>query len=73
MKAGEYWYDYHRDYISPVGEFESVSDTYNHFVYGGGIGLVLVQHLAIWLEYDELKIQNTDTSNALWLTAAFRF
>lgn len=73
VRAGEYWYNYHRDYITPVGEFESVSDTYNHFVYGGGIGLVFIQRLAVRLEYDELKIQNTSTSNALWLTGQFRF
>jgi hypothetical protein len=73
VKAGEYWYNYHRDFITPVGEYESISNTYNHFVYGGGVGLVVVQRLALRLEYDELKIQDTSTSNALWLTAQFRF
>ncbi|MGB6603166.1 MAG: outer membrane beta-barrel protein [Steroidobacteraceae bacterium] len=72
-KAGEYWYRYHRDYITPVGESESASDTFNHFVYGGGVGLVVLQRVGVRLEYDELKIQNTSTSNALWLTAEFRF
>lgn len=72
-RVGEYWYNYHNDLITPAGEYVSVSNTYNHLYYGGGIGLVLVQRLALRLEYDEFNIQNTSTSNALWLTAQFRF
>jgi len=72
-RVGEYWYNYHRDFITPLGEHVSVSDTYNHLIYGGGVGLVLLQRLAVRLEYDVLDIQNTSSSNALWLTAQFRF
>jgi len=73
IKAGEYWYTYRQAFISPFGVYTSNSKTYNHFVYGGGVGLVFVQRLDVRLEYDELKIQDTDRSNALWLTAAFNF
>ncbi|HEX4025673.1 MAG TPA: outer membrane beta-barrel protein [Steroidobacteraceae bacterium] len=73
LKAGEYWYTYRSAFISPLGVYTSNSKTYNHFVYGGGVGLVFVQRLDVRLEYDELKIQDTNTSNALWLTAAFNF
>ena len=73
VRAGEYYYRYHRDFITPTGEFDSVSDDFNHFVYGGGLGLVLLQRISVRLEYDELKIQHTSTSNALWLTGQFRF
>jgi hypothetical protein len=73
IKAGEYWYTYRRAFISPLGVYTSNSKTYNHFVYGGGVGLVLIQRVDVRLEYDELKIQDTNTSNALWLTAAFNF
>jgi hypothetical protein len=73
VKAGEFFYQYHDDLSTPAGDFFSSSKTYHHFVYGGGIGLVFVQRLDVRLEYDELKIQNTSTSNALWLTAAFNF
>jgi opacity protein-like surface antigen len=72
-KAGEYWYNYHTDIITPLGQYESTSNTYNHFVWGGGIGVVVAQRIPVRLEYDVLNIQNTNTSNALWLTAAFRF
>ncbi|MGH8206068.1 MAG: outer membrane beta-barrel protein [Steroidobacteraceae bacterium] len=73
LKAGEYWYTYRSAFISPVGVYTSNSRTYNHFVYGGGLGLVFIQRLDVRLEYDELKIQDTDRSNALWLTGAFNF
>ena len=72
-RVGEYWYNYHQDFITPAGEHESVSNTYNHLIYGGGIGLVVVQRVGVRLEYDVLDIQNTSSSNALWLTAQFRF
>jgi hypothetical protein len=72
-KAGEYWYNYHTDIITPLGQYESTSNTYNHFVWGGGIGVVVAQRIPVRLEYDVLNIQNTSTSNALWLTGAFRF
>lgn len=72
-RVGEYWYNYHNDYITPLGEHVTVSDTYNHLIYGGGIGLVVVQRVAVRLEYDFLNIQNGSNSNALWLTGQFRF
>ena len=73
IKGGEYFYQYHDDYITPVGVYRYYSNNYNHFVYGGGVGLVFIQRLDVRLEYDELHIQDTDRSNALWLTAAFNF
>jgi len=73
IKGGEYFYQFHDDYITPAGVYRYYSNNYNHFVYGGGVGLVFIQRLDVRLEYDELKIQDTNTSNALWLTAAFNF
>lgn len=72
-RVGEYWYKYHTDFITPLGEHETASNTYNHLIYGGGIGLVVVQRVAVRLEYDVMNIQNTSSSNALWLTGQFRF
>lgn len=73
IKGGEYFYDFHDTYLTPAGLYDYYSHNENHFVYGGGIGLVFVQRLDVRLEYDELHIQDTDRSNALWLTAAFNF
>lgn len=72
-RVGEYWYNYHNDFITPIGEHVTVSNTYNHLIYGGGVGLVVVQRVAVRLEYDVMNIENTSTSNALWLTGQFRF
>jgi Outer membrane protein beta-barrel domain len=72
-RVGGYWYNYHTDFITPLGEHESTSNTYSHLIYGGGLGLVVVQRVAVRLEYDVMNIQNTSSSNALWLTAQFRF
>jgi len=72
-RGGEYWYRYHRDFITPGAEFVSASNAYRHFVWGVGVGGVVAKVLALRLEYDILNIQNTNNSNALWLTAAFRF
>ena len=73
IKGGEYFYQFHHDYITPGGVTRYISNNYNQFVYGGGVGLVFIQRLDVRLEYDELKVQDTDRSNALWLTAAFNF
>lgn len=73
IKGGEYFYDFHDNYYTPGGVVHVVSNSHNQFVYGGGIGLVFIQRLDVRLEYDELHIQRTNTSNALWLTAAFNF
>jgi len=71
--VGEYWYRYHRSYDTPLGSFASASDDFHHVIYGGGVGLVIAQRIPVRLEYQEYNIQNTNTSNALWLTGAFRF
>lgn len=73
IKGGEFFYDYHDDYVTPAGVYRYYSHNENRFVYGGGVGLVFIQRLDVRLEYDELHIQDTDRSNALWLTAAFNF
>lgn len=42
-------------------------------VYGVGVGLTLFDHLATKLEYERIDISKLDKSDALWLTAAWRF
>jgi hypothetical protein len=71
--VGEYWYRYHRTLDTPGGSFASSSDDFNHVIYGGGVGLVIAQRIPVRLEYQEFNIQDANTSNALWLTGAFRF
>lgn len=49
-RVGEYWYNYHNAFITPIGEHVSVSNSYHHLIYGGGIGLVVVQRVAVRLD-----------------------
>ncbi len=45
----------------------------SNFIYGGGLGVTLVGHLNLNLEYDQIRITNAHNSNALWVGAAWRF
>lgn len=67
-KAGYLFYDVDVDI-----DDAQVSDSGEDFVYGAGVGVVLFEHLNLRLEYEEIDIENTDDSNALWLTAGWRF
>lgn len=49
------------------------SHTRSDIAYGGGIGTTLFQHLNIKAEYEVFDIDNAPSSNAVWLTAAWRF
>lgn len=42
------------------------------FVYGGGVGITFLDHLNVNAEYDAVRIQNANDSNALWLSTAWR-
>jgi OOP family OmpA-OmpF porin len=67
-KAGWLFYDVDVD----IDDFDA-SDSGDNIVYGAGVGVNLFEHLNVKLEYEEIDIENTDDSNALWLSAAWRF
>lgn len=68
-KAGYLFYDVKVD----VDDLDVVDDSQEDFVYGGGIGLTLFEHLHTRLEYEVIDIGEFDDANALWLSAAWRF
>lgn len=72
-EGGDYIYRYRRNLDVPGGTFSSASDTFNHVEWGAGLGVVIAQVVPVRLEYQEFNIQDTNHSNALWLTGAFRF
>jgi OOP family OmpA-OmpF porin len=72
-EGGDYIYRYRRSVDVPGASFSSASDTFNHIEWGVGLGVVIAQVIPIRLEYQEFNIQDTDRSNALWLTGALRF
>jgi OOP family OmpA-OmpF porin len=72
-EGGDYIYRYRRNLDVPGVSFSSASNTFNHVEWGAGLGVVVAQVIPIRLEYQEFNIQDTNHSNALWLTGAFRF
>jgi hypothetical protein len=68
-KAGYYFYDLEvsgRDVVS-------VDESDEDFVYGGGVGLTLFDHLHARLEYELIDVSRVEDANALWLSGAWRF
>ena len=71
-KAGYYWYDVTARVNSPLGNTsDKTSD--DNFTWSAGLGVNIFEHVNVRLEYEQFDFNNTDTSNALWLTGAFRF
>jgi OOP family OmpA-OmpF porin len=68
-KAGYLFYDVKVD----VDDLTIADDSNEDFVYGGGIGITLFEHLHTRLEYEVIEIEEVDDANALWLSAAWRF
>lgn len=68
-KAGYLFYDVKVD----VDNLRVIDDNTQDFVYGGGIGVTLFDHLNTRLEYEVIDIGAVDDANALWLSAAWRF
>ena len=68
-KVGYYFYDVEFD----VGNLDVEDRSSDDFAYGAGVGLTFFEHLNARLEYEFIDISDADTSNALWLTGAWRF
>ena len=51
-------------------EFDEESED---IVYGAGIGLDLLDHINVRLEYERFDLQGLDDTDAIWLTGAWRF
>ena len=71
-KAGYYWYDVSARVNSPLGN-TSTKTSDDNFTWSAGLGVNIFEHVNVRLEYEQFDFENTDTSNALWLTGAFRF
>jgi opacity protein-like surface antigen len=71
-KAGYYFYDIEVSLDSPFGDVTD-DDSGSEFVWSAGLGLNILERVNIRLEYEEFDFDETDDTNALWLTGAFRF
>lgn len=73
-KAGSYFYnvDVKVDFDNPGPDVDS-SHSRNDFLYGGGIGYTFMEHVHVRAEYEIVDLKNASNSQALWLSAAWRF
>ncbi len=73
-KVGYYFYnaDLRLDLDSPGPDIDSSSSSQD-FVYGGGVGVTFLEHVHVRAEYERIDLENAGNSDALWLSAAWRF
>jgi opacity protein-like surface antigen len=72
-KAGYYWYDVTRRVTMPGTVLARDSNSDSTFVWSAGLGANLFEHVNLRLEYEQFDFNDADSSNALWLTAGYRF
>jgi OOP family OmpA-OmpF porin len=71
-RVGYYFYDVETS-GNLAGFNASVDDHSEDLVYGVGVGMAFFDHLTTRLEYEFFDIEDTESANAIWLSAAFRF
>ena len=71
-KAGYYLYDTKTRVTSSLGETRS-SKSGDDFTWSMGAGVTFFRNFNLRLEYEQFDFQNTNDSNALWMTGTFRF
>lgn len=73
-KAGSYFYDVtvRVDFDNPGPDLRS-SHSRNDFMYGAGAGYTFSDTVHVRAEYEVVDLQNASNTNAIWLTAAWRF
>ena len=73
-KAGYYYYDsdVQIDLDAPGPDIDS-SSSGNDFLWGGGIGFTIADHLHLRVEYEAVDVERAENSDAVWLSGAWRF
>jgi len=71
-KAGYYMYETRTRVTSPLGTASSKQNG-DDFTWSLGAGVTFFDSFNLRLEYEQFDFQNTNDSNALWLTGTFRF
>lgn len=72
-RLGYYFYDANLGVETGLGGRVQVDEESEDIVYGAGIGLDLLDHINVRLEYERFDLQGLDDTDALWLTGAWRF
>jgi outer membrane immunogenic protein len=72
-RAGYYFYDATTGVTDTLDNRVEFDEESQDFVYGAGIGANLGEKLNLRFEYERFNLQGLDDSDALWLTAGWRF
>lgn len=71
-KVGYYFYNVDVEADINNQRFKA-SDSKEDLLYGVGAGVTFFEHLNVRLEYERIDVSEIDTSDALWLSGAWRF
>jgi opacity protein-like surface antigen len=73
-KVGYYFYDIdvNVDLDAPGPDVDS-SHSDSNFLYGGGLGVTLFERLNVRAEYEIIDLDRAPNSDAMWLSASWRF
>lgn len=69
VKGGWLFYDLEVN----VGGGELLDESENDFMYGAGLGVTVLERLALRAEYEVIDISEIEDAKAVWITAAWRF
>jgi hypothetical protein len=72
-RAGYYFYDATRGVTDTLDNRVQFDEESEDFVYGAGIGANLGEKFNVRFEYEKFDIEGLDDTDALWLTAGWRF
>ena len=72
-RAGYYFYDATRGVTDTLDNRVEFDEESEDFVYGAGIGANIGEKVNLRFEYEKFDIEGLDDTDALWLTAAWRF
>ena len=72
-RAGYYFYDATRGVTDTLDNRVEFDEESEDFVYGAGVGANVGEKFNVRFEYEKFDIEGLDDTDALWLTAGWRF
>ncbi len=72
-RLGYFFYDATYGIETAAGGRVEFDEESEDIVYGAGVGLDLLDHINVRLEYERFDLQGLDDTDAIWLTGAWRF
>ncbi len=72
-RAGYYFYNRNASFTDALDNTVKFKEDSDSFVWGGGVGANIGEKFNVRAEYERFDIKNMSKSDALWLTAGWRF